>query len=148
MARRDLAVALVALGFGVAAAHQAARLPFGTVHNPGAGFVPWLLALVFTLLALLLVVQSVARPPGPSGDAAGHVRNVIALLVALALYVVLLEPVGYPLVTFLLVLFMLRVLEPHPWPLALGLAVLAAGGSYVLFAVWLSVPLPPGLLGR
>jgi putative tricarboxylic transport membrane protein len=148
VARRDLVVALVTLAFGVAAAHQAAQLPFGTVHNPGAGFVPWLLALVFTLLALVLVAQAVARRPGPAADAAGRLRKVVALLAALALYVVLLEPVGYPIATFLLVLFMLRVLEPHRWPLALGLALLAAGGSYVLFAVWLSVPLPPGLLGR
>jgi hypothetical protein len=31
---------------------------------------------------------------------------------------------------------------------ALTVAVIAAGGSYVLFAVWLGVPLPAGPLAR
>jgi hypothetical protein len=50
--------------------------------------------------------------------------------------------------TFLVVVFMLRVLEPRRWPLALGVAGLASGGSYVLFDLWLKVPLPPGVLAR
>ena len=33
---------------------------------------------------------------------------------------------------------------PGVGPLALGVSLLAAGGSYLLFAVWLKVPLPPG----
>ncbi len=148
MARRDSLVALVALGFGVAAAHEAGQLPFGGLHNPGPGFFPWLLGVFFSLLSLVLLVQAVLRSPRLAGEGGGRVGNVLWLLAALALYVAVLDPVGYPIATFLLVLFMLRVLEPHPWPLALALAVLGAGGSYLVFAVWLSVPLPPGPLGR
>jgi hypothetical protein len=40
------------------------------------------------------------------------------------------------------------VTAPHRWAIALGVALLAAGGSYLLFAVWLSVPLPAGPLAR
>jgi putative tricarboxylic transport membrane protein len=67
-------------------------------------------------------------------------------LVILAAYTFLLDPLGYPICTFLLVLFMLRVLDPQRWRVALSIAVLAAAGSYVVFAVWLSVPLPRGPL--
>ncbi len=41
---------------------------------------------------------------------------------------------------------MLRVLDPQRWTVALGMAVITAVGSYVVFAVWLSVPLPRGPL--
>lgn len=147
MARRESLVALFALAFGVAVVVAASRLPFGGIHNPGPGFFPWLLGLVFVLLSLVLLAHAVLAPVAVTESPAG-VLNVLWLLAALAVYVAILDPVGYPIATFLLVLFMLRVLEPQRWSLALVLAVFAAGGSYVLFALWLSVPLPPGPLGR
>jgi hypothetical protein len=33
---------------------------------------------------------------------------------------------------------------PQRWTVALGVAALAAVGSFLVFAVWLGVPLPPG----
>ena len=39
---------------------------------------------------------------------------------------------------------MVRVIAVYRWPIALPLAALAAGGSYVVFALWLKVALPPG----
>jgi hypothetical protein len=38
--------------------------------------------------------------------------------------------------------------DRHRWPVALGVAALAGFGSYVVFAVWLGVPLPPGPFAR
>jgi len=70
----------------------------------------------------------------------------MALLVVLTAYTFLLDPLGYPLCTFLLVLFMLRATEPQRWTVALGMAALTAVGSYVVFAIWLGVPLPRGPL--
>jgi hypothetical protein len=67
-------------------------------------------------------------------------------LAALVAYTFLLDSLGYPLCTFLLVLFMLLATEPQPWTVALGMAAITAVGSYVIFAIWLSVPLPRGPL--
>jgi putative tricarboxylic transport membrane protein len=72
--------------------------------------------------------------------------KVAALLVVLAAYAFLLDPLGFPFCTFLLVLFMLRVTDPQGWALALGMAAITAIGSYVVFALWLRVPLPRGPL--
>jgi hypothetical protein len=85
--------------------------------------------------------------PRPS-DEGGRFLKVAGVLAVLTGYALVLDTVGYPIATFVVVLFMLRVTEPHRWPLALGIALLAAGGSYALFAVWLGVPLPAGLLAR
>ena len=70
----------------------------------------------------------------------------VTLLIVLSAYTFLLDPLGYPLCTFLLILFMLLVLDPQRWTVALGMAALTAVGTYVIFAVWLSVPLPRGPL--
>jgi hypothetical protein len=40
----------------------------------------------------------------------------------------------------------LRATDPQRWTVALGVAALTAIGSYVVFAIWLGVPLPRGPL--
>jgi len=148
MARRDAVAASALLLFAALAAVESARLlPFGVVRNPGPGFFPWWVSLALGLLALVLLSQSLMGGRGSrEAEAGGRFLKVAGVLAVLAVYSLVLEVVGYPIATFVVVLFMLRVTEPHRWPLALGVALLAAGGSYVLFAVWLGVPLPAGLL--
>ena len=149
MARRKVVVAAVTLAFGAAAAYESSKLPFGTVHSPGPGFFPWWTSLALDLLALILLVQALISPSsGTPGEGPGRIAKVGALLAVLAAYVFFLEPLGYALCTFLLLLFMLRVTDPQRWTVALSMSAIAAVGSYVLFAVWLSVPLPKGLFLR
>jgi putative tricarboxylic transport membrane protein len=146
MVKRDVTVASLALAFGAAAAFESARLPFGTIHNPGEGFFPWWASVTVVLLATILLIQGLNSRSTSARDESRRLAKVIVLLVILAAYTFLLDPLGYPICTFLLVLFMLRVLDPQRWRVALSIAVLAAAGSYVVFAVWLSVPLPRGPL--
>ena len=146
MVRRDVAVATLALAFGAAAAFESAKLPFGTIHNPGQGLFPWWTSVVLVLLATILLIQALKSHASTARDESGRIAKVVALLVVLAAYTFLLDPLGYPICTFLLVLFMLRVLDPQRWTVALSMAALTAVGTYVVFAIWLSVPLPRGPL--
>ena len=151
MARRDGFAALAMLLVAGATVYESAKLPFGVARNPGPGFVPWWIGVALGALSVLLGAHAL-RARRIEGSARrseqGAWRQVAGLLVALALYAAALSPVGYPLSTFLLVLFMLRSMARARPVLALGLAVLAAAGSYLLFAVWLKVPLPPGPFAR
>ncbi len=147
MRKPDAVAAIAGLAFAAIALSEASRLPFGTARNPGPGFVPWWTSLTLGGLALGLLAQALRARPA-TGPARGRGLKVVALLAVLAAYVLVLEPLGYPLSTFLLALFMLRVVEPHRWAVALGVAVTAAAGSYLVFALWLKVPLPPGPLLR
>jgi putative tricarboxylic transport membrane protein len=146
MVRREVAVASLALAFGIAAALESAKLPFGTIHSPGQGFFPWWASVTVILLATILLIQALNSHSSTARDESRRIAKVVVLLVVLAAYTFLLDPLGYPICTFLLVLFMLRVLDPQRWRVALSIAVLTAAGSYVVFAVWLSVPLPRGPL--
>ena len=146
MARRDVVVAATALGFGAAALYESSKLPFGTVRSPGQGFFPWWISSVFVALALLLMLQARKSGSRAAQEGPGRIAKVVLLLAVLAAYTFLLDPLGYPLCTFFLVLFMLREIDRQRWTIALGMAAMTAGGSYILFAVWLSVPLPRGPL--
>jgi putative tricarboxylic transport membrane protein len=146
MVRRDVIVAALVLVFSVTALYESAKLPFGTVHKPGQGFFPCWISAVLFLLGLCLLFQALTLRPSTGREGSGRVAKVAALLVVLAAYTFLLDPLGYPLCTFFLVLFMLRATDPQRWTVALGMALITAVGSYIVFAVWLSVPLPRGPL--
>jgi putative tricarboxylic transport membrane protein len=145
MARADAVATGGVLLLATVAVHEAGKLALGTVGNPGPGFLPWWAGVTLGLVTLVRLGQIWIS--GPKPETGGPVRRVMAvwgLVVALAAYVAVLERIGYPLSTFLLVLFLLRLVEPRRWTVALGVAAVAAIGSFVVFAVWLGVPLPPG----
>jgi putative tricarboxylic transport membrane protein len=146
MLRRNAIVAAVALALGAAALYESSKLPFGTIHSPGPGFFPWWTSALIVLLALILAIEALRSRSSTVGEGPGRIAKVALLLIALSAYTFLLDPLGYLICTFLLVLFILRVTDPQRWTVALGMAVITAVGSYVVFAVWLSVPLPRGSL--
>lgn len=149
MGRRDAVAAAALLLFAAVAAVESLRLlPYGALRNPGPAFFPWWTSLTLAGLSLVLLVRAVAGHAERRGAGGERWIKVAGLLGALAVYSLVLEPVGYPIATFVLVLFMLRVTEPTPWLVALAAALLAAGGTYLVFAVWLSVPLPAGPFAR
>jgi hypothetical protein len=98
------------------------------------------------LLALFLLTQALTSRRSINPQTSGRIAKVTALLLVLTAYTFLFDFLGYLICTFVLVLFMLLATHRHPWPVALSVALLTAVGSYVVFALWLSVPLPRGPL--
>ena len=58
-----------------------------------------------------------------------------------------LNSLGYPLTSFLLMVFLLRSLGIKRWLFIIVLSLATAVGSYLLFVQWLKIPLPKGWLG-
>lgn len=130
----------------------AARTLPTTVSEQFAGpsFMPEILSICLGLTALGIMVQAQRLPisrrmAGWSGaDVAGAIR--IAVVVgATAAYNLLLVPVGYLLVTLAYLMFLLWYLKVS-WKLVVIISVLGTIGTYALFAVWLKVVLPMGLI--
>ena len=144
MARHAI-VAAVALALGAVAVFESSKLAFGTINSPGPGFFPWWTSALIVLLALVLMVQAPTNS-SVANAGPGRIAKVVLLLIVLSAYTFLLDSLGYLICTFLLVLFMLRALDPQRWTVALGMAMITAFGSYVVFAVWLGIPLPRGPL--
>ena len=109
--------------------------------NPGPGLLPLALGIIIVVLALI----NLLRPEVRHIDLP-HVGRILFILGALVGYAILLELLGYVLVTALLLGSLLAVLgERFRWwqPVA---AVGVSLATYYVFRVILGLPLPPGLL--
>ena len=129
------------------------KLPLGTLRAPGSGLFPLLLGLILMGLAACHILQlSLAQstpttdPEGQRGPA-GAAQRVLLFMGAVGIATALLDPLGYLLVSFLLMLALLHLLGMRGWQVSLVIAALTAGASYVLFVRWLQIPLPAGWIG-
>jgi putative tricarboxylic transport membrane protein len=127
-------------------------LPYGNVHNPGPGFFPFWLGVILVAMAIALFVQTTR---GKESERTlrdileEDVRwgKVLLVLAALVLYAFLMDYIGFLIVTFLLMILLLRFIEPQPWKIVIGWALAGSVGSYLIFEVWMKLRLPKGFLG-
>jgi len=123
-------------------------LAFGTLRQPGPGFLPKNLAVLLAAFALLLLLRGLLTDAPSVRDLwperAGLIR-VVLMLAALLGYVAVLETAGFLLVTAGLFVIMLRWVGRQSWITTLVVALGSAVGSYLLFARWLMVSLPGGV---
>ena len=150
MRRADRAGAILLLLFGAWFAGVALRnYTYWSATGPGSGFFPFWLGLAMAVLAALLLVRAVRDPdPGPAWVPRGRgaVRFLGVLGGAIA-FAVLMPWLGMALGTVLFLIGILRLLEGHSWPASLTIAVATAVVNWLVFARWLSVPFPTGVLG-
>lgn len=140
---------LLWLACGAALALGSIRLKLGTWTNPGAGFTPFLTGSLLALCGLLLIIQT-GRRKAPGDDSLvrafqGFGGKRIYSLIAVCLYALLLEPLGFIPDTFLLLFLLFKILDPRKWLAPLLVSFLAVLLSYLIFDVWLRINLPRGM---
>jgi putative tricarboxylic transport membrane protein len=119
---------------------------------PGPGFLPFVTGLILVALSVTLLISRFLNRGGRAGPKEEPMPGGLALsrilkvLGALCLYVLILEPLGFILTTFLFMVLLLR-LEPRNWLFIVPGAIGATLFFFLLFKVLLRVPLPSGLLG-
>jgi putative tricarboxylic transport membrane protein len=137
-----LLFALFSLYIGV----ESVQLGLGSYQQPGPGFISFCAGVILGVLSLALVF--LAFFGRTTEREAWHNRGQIAMVfLAILGFTLLLERLGFILTAFLLVWFLLKVVERRGWGFSVGVALVVAGASYVVFDLWLSAQLPAGLLG-
>ena len=134
---------LVLLLLGAAALWGSWSLGLGELSAPGPGLWPFIVALVLTATALLLLFID------DPDDYEAWNRNALRIaggLLSLAVFIVLFEAIGFVIPAVLMLLFWLKLFAKEPWRLAVPLAIGGALLFYLLFEVALAVPFPDGIL--
>jgi len=153
----DIGLGLVLVVFAVVAITQSLALPLQQRGGaPGPGMAPLLLSITLLALGLILVVSRLRGVPESFGEVAWPSRpeliRVAAVVLALAVSIVLLRPLGYVVSTVLLMVFLVVAIERVPFhggrvtAANLGKSLFLIAGLpalfYVVFGVLLRVRLP------
>jgi hypothetical protein len=142
----DRASASVLVLFALLVIWESRHLPLGTFHRPGPAYVPVLLASLLLILGVFLLFTS-GRAPLLSSIRRTEWRHALAIMAACVFAVFAIERFGYRLTMFVMLAFLVKVVEKRGWALSLAFASSLAFGSFFLFYTILRVPLPQGPLG-
>jgi len=124
---------------------------FGSLSEPGVGFITFFAGAILALLSLLLFLSSFREKEKPADLrelwAGLDVKKVLYVLMLLVVYPVLLRPAGFPLSTFVLLFLLFRVKGSYGIWTTLLASFFVTAVSYLVFQVWLQVQLPRGIFG-
>lgn len=143
---------LAMLLIGGALVSESLRIGLGGVHRPGAGFLPFYTGLGLSFVATLSLLKNFwAVKKGGEEERekvfGQSVSNVVVIVFALIGYVLIFRWLGYPISTFLLLIFLFRAGGFRRWTFTLVAAFLTVSLSYLLFCSWLNMRFPIGFLG-
>jgi hypothetical protein len=124
---------------------------FGSLSEPGVGFITFFAGAILALLALLLFFSLLREKEEASGLrelwAGLDVKKVLYVLGLLVAYTVSLRPGGFILCTFILLFLLFRVKGSYRIWTTLSVSFFVTAVSYLVFQVWLQVQLPKGIFG-
>ncbi|HEX2988237.1 MAG TPA: tripartite tricarboxylate transporter TctB family protein [Chloroflexota bacterium] len=142
----DRIAAAVCFLVGAVIVREGTQLTYMSGFSVGPGFFPFWLGLALMLLSAILFITTRA-PNQPFIESASGFRKAAMVAVAVLVYVVGLSYLGLLLALAILLAFLVGVVERKSWRVWAPVALLGSLGCYLIFEVWLSVPLPIGVLG-
>jgi hypothetical protein len=134
---------LLLLGLALFVAWENREYPLGSLHEPGPGYLPLLLAIFLGATGLLVALTGrgslrFAQLRWP------ELTRAVVVLVACGFGAIALERLGYRITMAALLVFFLGIVERKN-PIAVACVALGFSAiSYLVFATWLRVPLPLG----
>jgi hypothetical protein len=135
--------ALVA-AIGAVAAYLSWPLELWSEFGPGPGFFPILLGTgLIAMGAAVGLAVPLQRTPKPPTTA---LRKPIVIAGIMAVYLALLEPLGFPLATTAFLFTVIHWVEARSAWLSLALAAGVTAALHLVFGTLLQTPLPSGML--
>ncbi len=144
--RNDQLSGLMLLALGVFVGLENRTYPLGSLHEPGPGYVPLLIAICLGVIGLLIALQgrsskAVAEMQWPEA------KRALMIIAACAVATFALEPIGYRITILALFIFFLGVLERKKPLMVLTVSAAFSFLSFYLVGDVLRVPLPRGPWG-
>ncbi len=135
--------------FGLYIVFMGVQLKLGTPRAPKPGFLIFWMGIIILILSAAFFLQSFSA----AREKEEKIRwkgmqwpKGIKVMLVLFLYAAVFHWLGFILSTFFLLLFLFKGLEPQRWGIALLLSALTVMICYLVFAVFLELQFPPGLL--
>jgi hypothetical protein len=148
MRRYDIAVRIVWLALGFFVVVYSYTLGLGKLVNPGPGMLPFLLGLLFLILSsvrLCMILHSRERHEEEQTQTKTHYPKLAMVAVALLIWTLVLERLGFLIATFILMTLLYRAAGYTKWYTAVLWGLITVLATYFIFT-YLGVRFPPGIL--
>jgi putative tricarboxylic transport membrane protein len=136
--------------FSLFISYESRKLGLGTLHQPGPGFFFFWTGIVIAILSLTVFLASLKRKSKIESKESIWVRSNITKLLfvtgSLFFYALLIESLGFLIVTLLLFVFLFGVIERKKLWFAILVSLAVTVFSYLIFELGLQSQLPGGLL--
>ena len=151
MGKSDHWSGLVLFIFSAAFCWGSSQLSYGSVHKPGPGFFPRWLGIVLGAMSIGLIVKTTLKKGRTKTirdllDEKVRWEKIVIVLLALFLFGLLVDYLGFLTVTFLFMGCLLLFVDRQSWRTVIGWALIGSIGSYLIFEVLLKLRLPKGLI--
>ncbi len=139
--------------FGAVTTFLSLRMPIGNFRMPATGMFPLLLGILLMVLSTLFILnlffknKKIELRKKWFSLSELFPAQLILFFGTMVLATAFLKPLGYPLFSFLLMIFLLRILGTKNWGFIFLLSLVTGLVSYLLFVQWLKIPLPKGWIG-
>ena len=124
------------------------RYGFGTWREPGPGLLPVVFGTLLGVLSLVLLIVSFIARGEPQKktfwERKGSWKTVLAVSLSLVGYMVLFNQLGFILITFLFLFFLLRFIGKKGWLISISVALVLSFFCHGIFSLLLGTPLPKG----
>ncbi len=129
---------------------QALSINIGNMHSPGPGFLPFWSAVALGMFSISLLIKSVLQSKIQERISSlwkgMEWHRVILVLASLFVYTILLPRLGYLITTSALLALLFGIMKRQRLWIQVVIAIITALLSYLVFYIWLGVPLPKGIL--
>jgi putative tricarboxylic transport membrane protein len=126
------------------------NMEYYTPLGPGAGFFPFWLGAAMGVLGIVWLIQvsrqSENKEEGPHLPPRGGIVRILSIIISVAAVSTLMDLLGFQLVMFLFMIFMLMILGRQTIWMTLIIALVCSVGVYHLFGRYLDVQLPAASL--
>jgi putative tricarboxylic transport membrane protein len=124
-------------------------LKLGTINDPGSGYVLFYCGILMVIFSGATLISAITDggPTFKSLWAGVNWTKPLLVIAALVVFAFVFERLGFLLSTMLLLLAMLRAIDPVRWTLAVPLAILVPLASWYVLQKLLLIQLPSGMFG-
>jgi hypothetical protein len=138
------------IAIGILLTLWSTRYEFGSIIQPGPGFLPLTLGILLIFLSIILLGQTIKSSLNgqtiTAPSARGAWKKVAYAVLILLLASFMFEKIGYLLTIFLMIILLMCEAALRSWKTILLVAFISAIGVYLVFVLLLKQPLPHGLL--
>jgi putative tricarboxylic transport membrane protein len=122
-------------------------LPYSGEFGPGPGFLPLWLGLTLAVCAVPVIIKDVRNRDRSEKLFRPETLTCLKVLVLIVIVFLLVPVLGFSAGLALIVVGGMRLMGSHRWLSCALTAIATSVCIHYLFGVWLSIPLPKGMLG-